>query len=91
MRSSKINIVREKRSTTNKVKWRDDFEHYDNDSKYFIIFRNSHKQNFALNSLHPSRVLEDLESNSPVVRQLLWLCHTDKNRKLSVLGMDIEE
>jgi hypothetical protein len=40
MRSPKINIITEKRSTTNKVKWRDDFEHYDNESKYFIILRN---------------------------------------------------
>jgi len=31
---TKINETIEKRTiTTNKVKWRDDFEHYDNDSK----------------------------------------------------------
>jgi hypothetical protein len=34
---TKVNVTTEKRSTitntTNKVKWRDDFEHYDNDSK----------------------------------------------------------
>jgi hypothetical protein len=31
---TKVNETIEKRTiTTNKVKWRDDFEHYDNDSK----------------------------------------------------------
>jgi len=45
---TKINIVTEKQppitTTTNKVKWRDGFEHYDNDSKFLIILKNSDKQ-----------------------------------------------
>ena len=32
--TAKVNITKEKTSSTNKVKWRDDFEHYDNESKY---------------------------------------------------------
>ena len=32
--TAKVNIAKEKSSSTNKVKWRDDFEHYDNESKY---------------------------------------------------------
>ena len=33
MHSTKVNVETEKRpATATKVKWRDDFEHYDNDS-----------------------------------------------------------
>ena len=41
MHSTKINVIKEKRSSTtnsiNNVKWRDNFEHYDNDSKLFFF------------------------------------------------------
>ena len=65
-----MNITSEKRPTTanstNKVKWRDDFEHYDNDSKPKI---SSNQIEFSLflasnNHKNPSPTTNHLPSNS---------------------------
>ena len=53
--TARVSVTKEKTSSTNKVKWRDDFEHYDNESKYerrslvpfFTVLRDSSVRSFV--------------------------------------------
>ncbi|CAF1339947.1 unnamed protein product [Adineta steineri] len=77
LRSTKVNIVAEKHSlptTVNKVKWRDDFEHYDNDTSH----NHSSKE---VNS--SATLITDTKSNPTAIQHHSSSKTTRSNKSLS--------